>query len=54
MNLAMSAKFDIGKYDGKTSFTLWYVWMVANLSNQGVKVAIFNGDNFEVKMENKN
>ena len=41
----MSAKYDIEKYDGKTSFALWQVRMAAILSSQGVKDAIFGRDN---------
>ena len=42
----MSAKYDIEKYDGKTSFALWQVRMAAILSSQGVNDAIFGRDNF--------
>ena len=36
----MSTKFDIEKYDGKTSFALWQVRMGVILSSLGLKGAI--------------
>ena len=41
----MSGRFDIEKFDGKTSFALWQVRMLAILSSHGVKDAIFGRDN---------
>ena len=37
----MSEKYDIEKYDGKTSFALWQVRMAAILSSLGIKGAIY-------------
>jgi gag-polypeptide of LTR copia-type len=38
--MEMSTKFDIEKYDGKSSFALWQVRMAVILSIIGVKDAI--------------
>jgi hypothetical protein len=38
--MEMSTKFDIEKYDGKSSFALWQVRMAAMLSTIDVKDAI--------------
>ena len=51
--MIMSTKFDIEKYDGMASFALWQVRMMAILSNQGAKAAIFGQDKSATKMENK-
>ena len=40
----MSGRFDIEKFDGKTSFALWQVRMLAILSSHGVKDAVFGRD----------
>jgi hypothetical protein len=39
--MGMSKRFDIEKYDGKTSFALWQVRMTVILSTLDVKDAIF-------------
>ena len=40
----MSGRYDIEKFDGKTSFALWQVRMLAILSSQGVKDAVYGGN----------
>ena len=39
--MEMSSKFDIERFDGKTSFTLWQVRMAAILSSLNIKDVIY-------------
>jgi len=45
----MSSKFDIERFDGKTSFALWQVRIAAILSTLGIKDAIY-GREVDAKM----
>jgi hypothetical protein len=49
----MSGRFDIEKYDGKTSFALWQVCMAAILSILGVKDTIFGREKLADAVTNK-
>ena len=42
--MEISRRYDIEKFDGKTSFALWQVRMLAILSSQGVKDAVYGRD----------
>jgi len=48
----MSSKFDIERFDGKTSFALWQVCMAAILSTLGIKDIIY-GREVDAKMTDK-
>jgi len=48
----MSSKFDIERFDGKTSFALWQVRMTAILSTLGIKDAIY-GREVDAEMTDK-
>jgi hypothetical protein len=43
--MEMSSRYDIEKFDGKTSFALWQVRMLAILSSYGIKDAVFGREN---------
>jgi len=49
----MSSKFDIERFDGKTSFALWQVRMAAILSTLGIKDAIYGREEADADMTDK-
>ena len=49
----MSAKFDIEKFDGKISFSIWRVQMRAVLTQSGLKKALDGIENKPASMTNE-
>jgi len=50
--MKISSKFEIERFDGKMSFTLWQVWMASILSTLGIKDAIY-GREVDAEMTDK-
>ena len=46
----MSTKFDIEKFDGSTSFSLWRIKMKGILTHQGLKKALMGIENMPKAM----
>ena len=48
-----TTKFDIDKFDGKINFSIWQVQMLANLTNSGLKRAIYGRSKKPATMSNE-